>query len=767
MKYKYLLLFISILSFFHPRISKGQSFLGIINSNYAGATSMNLQPASIADSRYKFDMTLIGVSATLANNYFGVQKEGIFESLRNPQLNFAQTSLITRNLDPGDKVNANINAKVDLFSFMVSFGESSAIGFNLGFRNFLNIDDLSQDLARATFADIQGVTIPAGTTTDNGLSVDNLSWVQYGLTFANTLIDNNTNYLKGGLTLKLVSGVGSGYLYANELDYGLNDSIINVTASNINYGHSDNIDNVRFDSLINQTFSSLSFSGIAPAVDFGFVYEYRPDIEEYRRKRPDGKYEYEDYSNKYKFKFGISVLDVGKLKFDKGNNSGNFGGATSNFNVNQFSLTSIDALDDSIQSRFDALEDDGKYTVELPTALSMQLDYHINKGFYINLSPYLALNRNRNPDQPRVSEITTYSLTPRWESKWVDVGVPFSYNEYNNVNVGLSLRLGPIIVGTNDILPLIGKKEIYGTDFHFAVKIPIAYGKQKDTDQDGVPDVADVCPDVPGLPDLNGCPDSDKDGIADNVDRCPLEFGLAKFTGCPDSDNDEVQDSEDACPNVAGAIAHNGCPDSDLDGLYDNEDDCPLKAGPTENKGCPYPDKDNDGVRDIDDKCPDVAGPISNNGCPVTDKDKDGIPDKDDKCPNTPGIAELNGCPKLEEKEEQILKVAFDNLEFETGKDIIRATSFASLNDLANLLVTKPSYGLRIAGHTDNVGTDESNMILSNKRATAVKNYLISKGVPANKLVVEYYGETKPIADNNTKEGKQKNRRVEMTVIFE
>ena len=82
-------------------------------------------------------------------------------------------------------------------------------------------------------------------------------------------------------------------------------------------------------------------------------------------------------------------------------------------------------------------------------------------------------------------------------------------------------------------------------------------------------------------------------------------------------------------------------------------------------------------------------------------------------------------------------------------------------------MINKPSYGLRIAGHTDNVGSDKSNMTLSSNRATSVKNYLISKGVKAEKLVTEYYGETKPIGDNATTEGRQLNRRVEMNVIFE
>ncbi|MBK7038466.1 MAG: OmpA family protein [Chitinophagales bacterium] len=772
-----------------------QSYLGIVNSNYAGVTGMELQPASIVDSRYRFDISLFGLSSTIANNYVGLEPKGLFNP--NPDLNFEKNYLSVKDLENDKNAKASINTKIQLLTFMATISDKSALGVSIGFRNFITIDNVSEELAKVAFTGLVDDTfIPNVQIDDDGLSVDNMTWMEYGLTYAHTLYNTDNHFIKGGVTAKLVHAVSSGYLYASNLDYSfVNDSIIDIAASDFNYGHSDNLNNLEFDSIGSLT--KLSFAGVGPSFDLGLVYEYRPNIDEFRRKKPDGTFEYDNTANKYKFRFGVSLLDVGRVKFKKGNNSGDFGGSNASFNVNQFSLNSIPAFDDTIQANFNpSASNETEYTVSLPSVLSMQFDYNIKGGFYVNVTPYIALNRDRDPTQSRVSEITTISLTPRYESRWFDVGVPLSYNEYNNTNLGLSLRVGPIIVGTNDILPLVGKKTVYGSDFHVAVKIPIAYGQKKDTDEDGVPDVADVCPDQPGLPELDGCPDKDGDGIADAGDACPLEAGLAKFNGCPDTDGDEVKDSDDACPTIAGSLQHKGCPDSDKDGLYDNEDSCPSEAGPLDNKGCPYPDTDKDGVKDSDDKCPNVSGPASNDGCPITDIDKDGIPDKDDKCPtvagpvensgcplndkdgdsipdkddkcpSTPGLPELNGCPKLEEKEEAILKVAFDNLEFETGKDIIRASSYASLNELANLLINKPSYGLRIAGHTDNVGSDKSNMTLSSNRATSVKNYLISKGVKAEKLVTEYYGETKPIGDNATAEGRQLNRRVEMNVIFE
>ena len=138
-----------------------------------------------------------------------------------------------------------------------------------------------------------------------------------------------------------------------------------------------------------------------------------------------------------------------------------------------------------------------------------------------------------------------------------------------------------------------------------------------DADKDGVSDKKDVCPDIPGLKEFQGCPDTDGDGIPDNKDACPEEAGSAELNGCPDSDGDGIADGDDACPNAAGSAEMKGCPDSDGDGVADNDDQCPNEAGEAANNGCPWADRDNDGVADKDDQCPDEAGDAANNGCPA------------------------------------------------------------------------------------------------------------------------------------------------------
>lgn len=110
--------------------------------------------------------------------------------------------------------------------------------------------------------------------------------------------------------------------------------------------------------------------------------------------------------------------------------------------------------------------------------------------------------------------------------------------------------------------------------------------------------------------------DKDGDGIVDTEDLCPEVPGVAALNGCPDTDGDGITDASDKCPEVAGIAEFEGCPDTDGDGITDADDECPEEAGPADNNGCPIRDRDGDGVIDENDNCPDEAGTVANNGCP-------------------------------------------------------------------------------------------------------------------------------------------------------
>jgi outer membrane protein OmpA-like peptidoglycan-associated protein len=310
-----------------------------------------------------------------------------------------------------------------------------------------------------------------------------------------------------------------------------------------------------------------------------------------------------------------------------------------------------------------------------------------------------------------------------------------------------------------------------------------------DNDEDGILDPLDKCPnepeDVDQFEDEDGCPevDNDKDTVLDVDDKCPNTPGPVENKGCPleDRDGDGIVDKEDKCPDdpedMDGDRDEDGCPDIDTDGdgLEDDVDKCPTqpedKDGFEDEDGCPEVDNDKDGILDAADECPVDAGPLETRGCP--DKDGDGIPDKDDKCPDEVGVAQpdkpdQHGCPKRY----KLIVVKKDKIEikqkvyFDTGKATIKSRSFNLLAEVGDAI--KSSNNIKtvfVDGHTDSRGSDSYNQDLSERRAASVRMHLIDvEGVPADKLKSRGYGESKPIASNRTRRGREQNRRVEFNV---
>jgi outer membrane protein OmpA-like peptidoglycan-associated protein len=218
-----------------------------------------------------------------------------------------------------------------------------------------------------------------------------------------------------------------------------------------------------------------------------------------------------------------------------------------------------------------------------------------------------------------------------------------------------------------------------------------------------------------------------------------------------DTDNDGIKDDRDLCPNMA-----------------------PGKTPDPERPGCPLGDRDGDGIPDNQDICPDDAvtnvPDLGRRGCPAPDTDRDGVRDAEDSCPDKPGVPSTdvkeNGCPS------QLVAVSPGKLEikkpisFASGKDVLLPESNEVLDAVAGTLKASPQVKkIAIQGHTDNQGNGDKNLELSQRRAEAVRNALIQRGVAADRLEAQGFGATQPVASNKTAAGRATNRRVEFVLV--
>lgn len=461
--------------------------------------------------------------------------------------------------------------------------------------------------------------------------------------------------------------------------------------------------------------------------------------------------------------------------------------------------------------------------------LRMTMNVGVDANFWDNRIGIGVLSRTRLYNKRVYEEVTigaalrpcnwfnlalSYSLLDN--GHYSSLGAGLSFMPYDGVNMTLAMDYIPTVYAHYDNIPI----PYHAKGVNVALGFSIVWGTnhKKDSDRDGVYNQFDMCPNTPKnvKVDALGCPiDSDGDGIPDYLDECPFTptaaYGLTDSVGCPtDTDGDGVPDYMDECPNTPegarGLVDEKGCElDTDGDGVPDWRDECPgtplEAAGYVDEKGCLL-DTDGDGVPDYIDECPDTPeaayGLVDEKGCP-TDSDKDGVPDYLDECPNTPegaaghvdekgcetdadgdgvpdwcdlcptvaGPALNKGCPEVKREVRTLLQKAMKGIAFETGKANIKKSSYKLLDQIAKTFIENKDFIIEVQGHTDNVGKAALNKALSEKRANAVMNYLIKKGVPAERMTAKGYGDEMPIADNKTKAGREKNRRVEFSITFE
>lgn len=679
-------IFLSLFAFAGFCTANAQSYLGYVHDNYAGVQGVLYNPASIVDSRFKTDINLFSISSSVTNDLYGVKIFDVFKDGYDFDLE-AKKSFSNAN-------NAAFNTDFMGPSVMFNIAPKHSLAIFTRARAFMNVVDVNGNVVNELSKDNKdNFDYAVGSPNAVGNS-----WGELGISYAAVLYQKGQHFLKGGITAKYLQGVANYHFQGTNVNLEFQENLLfpeqsqYVSTGTAIYGSSQDFEN---NSDLEIDSKSRGFG-----VDLGLVYEWRPEYTADRADINDLK-----EVNKYKLRFGVSVTDIGSMKYEKG--------IRNLYDLNDtFTEDDLDNADGIYDLYDNKTIINGAVKSKLPTAIHADVDWNIHRKFYLNANADFGVVSKTKLNQNSIAN--RVSVTPRYESKWFSAYVPISYMDYSKqAQVGFGLRTGVFFIGSGSILSNAVSKNSKAADIHLGVKIPVYQKKAKDQDGDG------------------------------------------------------ILDKDDECPAVAGPVENKGCPwgDRDNDGILDKDDKCPDVAGPAANNGCPWEDKDKDGVLDKDDKCPTVAGPKENAGCPWPDTDGDGVLDKDDKCPKVKGTAANNGCPEVTTEVIKKLNDFSKSILFDSSKATIKAESNDKLEEIVKVMNEYSNANFKLEGHTDSTGNVVKNLQLSKDRAAAVKDYLIAKGIDANRLSSEGYGVTKPIASNKTVAGRAENRRVEIILV--
>jgi outer membrane protein OmpA-like peptidoglycan-associated protein len=370
--------------------------------------------------------------------------------------------------------------------------------------------------------------------------------------------------------------------------------------------------------------------------------------------------------------------------------------------------------------------------VEIPLYLTYKIPLSRNKPdhFFLSAGPYFAFIFSASkPYQNRVKFFGDNDYT--YNSGTEDLEVGNAPDKYKTLDVGINVKagfeLGNVMLGAYFSRGLTNAYQAdYASSFHhqlIGATLGIWLAKSKPVPQKAPVVIAD----------------GDRDGTPDINDSCKTIAGLPRYHGCP-------------------------IPDSDHDGVNDEADSCKYSPGLSRYHGCPIPDSDQDGVNDEEDSCRDLAGVARYHGCPIPDKDHDGLNDEADKCPDQPGKVENSGCPVIQEALVKRILFVARNVQFRLNSIKLTSGSLSALRELADTLSSNPDLELTVEGHTDNTGKPAYNQQLSLQRAMQIKNELVKLRVPEQRISTKGFGDTQPIADNKTEQGRSQNRRVVFTL---
>jgi hypothetical protein len=461
-----------------PACIHAQEWMGYSTSNYAGINGVQSNPALITQTNYgKLDISIIAANVHVENNYMFVNSASITDPVNvftDP--NFAHR-YVRQNFDLGNK-SAIVHANVQSPAFLLQITPRDAIGFCARPRVFVNADGVDRALAQLSY---EGLNYPFNWNrefSNDYMSVSANAWMEYDFSYARTWFQNDRYKLKGGITFKLLQGLEAAGIGFRDYRYNFyNSDTLGMFNTNAQYGLNDH--------LYNQEFA-FDFNAPGFAFDLGLTLEYTPNKKTkyglYRRSGKKLKWPgiFAPDETRYKYKFGFAANDLGAIFYQRAPQTRDFFVNVDSIPLNVFNgINSIGAFNTALQSVVVMNGTDANMTMAMPAHINLFGDVRFNHNIGLHTQLTMAFN-NGHATAFKNHFLYQLTVTPRWEIKWFGVYMPIWISQYLNApNLGLSVRLGPLVVGTGDILGHLIKREYADIDVHMALRLIIPHAKKK------------------------------------------------------------------------------------------------------------------------------------------------------------------------------------------------------------------------------------------------------------------------------------------------
>lgn len=414
-----------------PLFLLAQENLGPVQDNYSPVNAGLLNPSALVDQSPWLDINIIGISAYTRNNSLYLPNTHLLRPSTYPEV-------IARN--PQEKLYGYASAMVLGPSFSIALGDH-AVGFHSAARGYVFIKNVPDPTA-TLLEEFQDTRVADGLYYARNIRAKGLAWEEYGLTYGRIIYKRNKNLMSAAITINRLLGASAAGIFISNGELQVNNQEGTLINLNGKYWYNEP--------------ARKAGKGFSGSIGYTFK-KMKKDISSYVPHSVYGSCVVAEY----KYKIGVSLVDIGAINFNRN-------ALYKNFDEN----TSLDTIDDLADASEEALamSDNRRFLAWLPAAASLQFDYNLENNFYFNAT---MVQRVAVPGWFGTERASLYSAGFRYERKAATIAVPFSLHEYRYTQLGLSLRLWSIIIGTDNLLPLIRRQDVYAADLYVYTRIPI------------------------------------------------------------------------------------------------------------------------------------------------------------------------------------------------------------------------------------------------------------------------------------------------------